>query len=265
MKRTANFRDHTILYTKQGGGKTIVLLHGFLESQVVWKNFARKLSGSYQVISIDLPGHGGSDVISEGLTMDLMAEAVMAVLTRENVTSCLMVGHSMGGYVALAFADKYRKILKGVVLFHSQAAADSPETILNRDRTIALVKKDRKGFIASFIPDLFDPANLERYGKEIALLKNLALETSAESIVAALEAMKIRPDRTHILANAEFPVCFIIGKSDYRIPMELIVPQVTLPVHSEALLLDKVGHKGFIEAAGQTFEAIHCFARRTLR
>lgn len=265
MKRSIGFKDHSIHYTKQGEGKTIVLLHGFLESHLIWKNFTRKLCRSYQVICVDLPGHGGSDVIREGLTIDLMAEAVMAVLTEESITSCLMVGHSMGGYVALAFADKYRKALKGIVLFHSQAAADSLEAVKNRDRTIRLVKKDRKSFIVRFIPGLFDPSNAERFKQEIELLQNLAMETGREGTVAALEAMKIRPDRTHILANAGFPFLFIIGKNDSRIPMELILPQVTLPVHGEALLLDRVGHMGFIEAAGQTYEAILCFAQKTLR
>ena len=262
MKNFTDFRGKKLFCQVTGDGPAIVLLHGFMESQLIWKNFTRKLSDSYRVIAIDLPGHGQSDVISGGNGMDMMAEGVRHVLKDLGIDSCLMVGHSMGGYVTLAFAEKYPRKIRGIVLFHSQAGADSPEARINRERAIGVVQKDHQGFINNLIPDLFDPANVKKYSFEIAALKEMALQTPKEGIIAALEGMKNRTDRQHVLAQAKVPVMFIAGKNDSRIPMQVIMPQTTLPEHSEVLLLDHVGHMGFIEAPGKTFAAVKGFAER---
>lgn len=264
MKDFIDFKGKKIHYQIAGKGNCVILLHGFLESGEVWKSFIRRLSPSFQVITIDLPGHGRSENIGPVSTMNEMAEAVHRVLKTVSAGTCLMVGHSMGGYVTLAYAEKYPRSLKGFVLFHSQAGADSPEARTNRERTIALVEKDYHGYIKNFIPELFDPANVQKFRKEIDNLKNLADQTGKAGIIAALHGMKNRPDRQHVLINSKVPVLFIIGKNDRRIPMELIIPQILLPEHSEMLLLDHVGHMGFIEASGKTFDAIKGFAERFL-
>ncbi|HOX77830.1 MAG TPA: alpha/beta hydrolase [Bacteroidales bacterium] len=247
-----------------GNGPAIVLLHGFLESSEIWKNFARRLSKSFRVILIDLPGHGASGCIGGEHTMDAMAEAVHFVLINLGIKKCVMAGHSMGGYVTLAFAEKYPRMLKGLALFHSHAAADSPETAANRERTIALVEKDRLGFIKNFVPDLFDPANLKEFSRDIIHLKSITENTTKEGVIAAIRGMKNRPDRQHVLMNSRVPVLFIIGKNDARIPLSIIIPQTLLPAHSETLLLDHVGHMGFIEASAKTFDALQGFAQRVL-
>jgi len=257
-------KKNLLHYSISGNGPVIVLLHGFLESGEVWKNFARRLSHSFRVITIDLPGHGLSENIGTVNSIDDMAEAVRHVLKSLNVQTCLMVGHSMGGYVTLAYAEKYYRQLKGFVLFHSHAGADSAETRTGRQRTIALVQKDHFVFVKNFIPDLFDPSNVKKLSREIENLQDLAQKTPKEGIIAALEGMKNRPDRQHVLINSKVPVLFIIGKNDSRITMENIIPQTLLPEHSEMLLLDHVGHMGFIEASGKTFSAVKGFAERVL-
>jgi pimeloyl-ACP methyl ester carboxylesterase len=262
MKFFIEFRGKQLHYEVSGKGPSIILLHGFLESGEIWKSFSRRLSASYQVVVIDLPGHGLSGNFGPVNSMDLMAESVNAVLKSLNVTKCLMTGHSMGGYVTLAFAEKYPRKLKGFVLFHSQAAADSPEAIKNRERTISLVEKDHQGFIKNFIPDLFDPDNVKKFGTEIDSLRNLAGQTSKEGIIAALNGMKSRPDRRHVLLISTVPVILIIGKNDSKIPMEVVIPQTLLPAHSETLLLDHVGHMGFIEASTEIFTVLKGFVER---
>jgi pimeloyl-ACP methyl ester carboxylesterase len=264
MANQKSVHQNLLHFKISGKGPTIVLLHGFLGSGEVWKSFVRRLKNYFQVITIDLPGHGASENMGPVHSMDDMAEAVRKVLNSLGINSCLMVGHSMGGYVTLAFAEKYPRLLKGIVLFHSHAAADSPEARINRDRTIAFVEKDHYSFIKNFIPDLFDPINIIKLGKEIDALKELAQGTSKEGVIAALQGMKIRPDRQHVLLNSKMPVLFVIGKNDKRIPMEVIVPQTLLPEHSEILLLDHVGHMGFIEASGKTFEVVKGFAERVV-
>jgi pimeloyl-ACP methyl ester carboxylesterase len=262
MAKYIEFRGKKVFFRTAGNGPAIVFIHGFLESSGIWKNYIRKLSSQYRVIAPDLPGHGLSDSIASVHSMDLMAEAVNRILIEQQVKSCLLVGHSMGGYVALAMAGRYSRKLKGLVLFHSHAAADSTEARDNRDRTIALVKKDHHGFIKNFIPDLFSPENREKYSPEMAVLREMASNTSKEGIIAALEGMKTRPDRTHILTQLEVPALFIIGKNDSRIPMPVILPQAILPAQSEIVVLDHVGHMGFIEASSATYAAVKGFADR---
>lgn len=264
MKSFIDSKGLKIHYQLTGHGPAIVLLHGFLGSAEIWKSFSRRLSEWFSVITVDLPGHGLSSHTDRSCSMDEMADAVRQVLKAAGINSCLMVGHSMGGYVTLAFAEKYPRLLKGFVLFHSHAAADSAEARRNRERTIALVEKDHQGFIVNFIPDLFDPENVQKFATGIELLKKLASETPKEGIIAALEGMKLRPDRQHVLMNSKVPVLFIVGKNDKRIPMEVIIPQSLLPEHSEILLLDHVGHMGFTEASGTTFSAIRHFALKVL-
>jgi len=264
MRNFIDFKGKKIYCHVSGKGPVIVLLHGFLESGEIWKNFARRLSDSFQVITIDLPGHGNSEQTGPVQSMDDMAEAVRRVLKTLEIKSCLVVGHSMGGYVALAFAEKYPRLLKGFVLFHSHAAADTPETRINRDRTINLVQKDHHGFIKNFIPDLFAIENVAQFRAEIEFLKELAEKTLKEGIIASLEGMKNRPDRQHVLLHSKVPVLIILGKNDKRIPLEVIIPQTLLPEHSEIILLDHVGHMGFIEASGKTFAALKGFAERVM-
>jgi pimeloyl-ACP methyl ester carboxylesterase len=264
MGKHTLFKGKRIHYTLHGKGRAIVLIHGFLESVEIWKLFARKLSSNYAVVCIDLPGHGRSESVGPVHTMELMADIVNHVLKENSISSCLVTGHSMGGYVALAFTERYHRKVKGICLFHSHAGSDTPETRQNRERTIKLVEKNKKNFIQAFIPDLFDHRNLAKYQDEIRQLRLSASATSKEAIIAALEGMKVRMDRTHILANTHVPVQFIIGKNDSRIPMQMIMPQTVLPRHSEALILDGIGHMGFIEAGRETYLSLHGFAKKVL-
>lgn len=254
------FHDKTINYKIEGTGKTIVLLHGFLESLEIWDYFSENLSKEYNVIRVDLPGHGKSEVIDSVHTMELMADAVKSVLDKEGIDKCIMAGHSMGGYTTLAFAEQYPEYLNGFVLFHSAAHADNEEAKRNRDRTVKIVENDRVGFINNFIPSLFAPSNIKRFSKEIQKLKNSAEQTSKEAIIAALKGMKERTEKISLLKNTKIPVMYIIGKQDSRIPTKVALEQVALPYRCSVILLGDVGHMGYIEDRDETLKAITCFA-----
>jgi len=257
-----NFKNKNIHYQKEGSGQTIVLLHGFLESLFIWEYFIKKLSTQFQVISIDLPGFGKSDNFSNSHEMEFMADSVKTVLDEEGIHSCVVTGHSMGGYVSLAFAKKYPEMLQGLCLFHSHAAADPKELKTNREQTIKVVEKDHSGFISHFIPDLFAEENITIFPGEIDRLKETAFKTSKEGIIAALRGMKNRVDSTEFLRSFVKPVLFISGKQDKRIPVESILHQASIPPHSEMLILENVGHMGFIEAEKTTMRVLNDFATR---
>lgn len=256
------FQNKKIHATIQGTGNTIVLLHGYTETLEIWKEFANHLSKNFQIICIDLPGHGKSDVTQSIQTMDSMAEAVHAVLSHLNISKCIIAGHSMGGYVTLAFAEKYAPILDGLILFHSQAAEDSEEAKVNRTRTIDVLNSNHHQFLNNFIPDLFAEQNRMKFKEEIKLLQQRANELSAEGLIASMAGMRDRPSRLNVLLNASYPVLFIAGKQDSRIPIDKVMAQAMLPRHSETLILEDVGHMGYIEAKDITLQTIEKFAEK---
>ncbi|HPX33765.1 MAG TPA: alpha/beta hydrolase [Bacteroidales bacterium] len=261
MKKIA-FKNKAIYYKLDGDGYPLVILHGFMGSSMAWNYFASQLKETFKVIRVDLPGHGKTPTIDKVHTMELMAEAVKTVLDHLNVKKCLMIGHSMGGYVTLEYAKQYPEMLKGIVLFHSHAAADTEESKENRRRNIAIVKLNKKGFVKQFIPDLFAEINVVKLHDEIEMLWNIADKTSAQGIVAALYGMKERTGKLDLLLNINIPVLFIAGKEDSRIPVQNVLAQAILPRHSEVLVLADVGHMGFLEAPGETLRMIHSFASK---
>lgn len=262
MSQYIEYRSQNIHYTDTGKGPVLVLLHGFTESLQIWDAFAAEFSRSFRVICIDLPGHGRTANFSAVHTMEFMAEIVYAVLSFCRVQQCVLLGHSMGGYVALAFAQQHPEMLKGLILFHSQVDPDDDEARRNRERTIELVRLNRSGFLNQFIPDLFAPSNRERLNREIEILKNQAGSISGKGLIAALEGMKTRRGWRDVLASLPAPVLFIAGKQDSRIPFSKVMEQLALPKQAEALLLDEAGHMGYLEAPKVTLGSIRDFASR---
>jgi len=258
------FQKKRIFYTDDGKGEVIVLLHGFMESSKIWKEFVTVLSKAFRVITIDLPGHGNSDNLGEINAMDIIAQAVHKVLRHLGIKKCVMIGHSMGGYATLSFANQYPSFLKGFGLFHSHPFEDTPEGNKNRDRMIQLVKKDKLHFITQFIPDLFAPENKEKFQKEIDKLITRAEKMTAESVIAAQKGMKERKDLSDILKNSRVPVLFILGLKDLKLPSDRLWEMVTLPEYAEVHILREAGHMGYIEAPLECVQAIYCFARQTL-
>lgn len=259
MEKFISHFGKKIHYRISGNGNTLVLLHGYLESIAMWKAHQEALSTSFQVISIDLPGHGLTDYFAKTHGMTLMADIVYQVLTAENIEECVMIGHSMGGYVSLAFADKYPQLLKGFGLFHSHATDDDAQTKLNRERTIDLINLDKGHYIYHFIPTLYAPANEPKFAKEIEGQITIANAMTKENVIAAMAGMKERNSSLDVLIDAKVPVLFILGKQDSRIPLEKALAQASLPTTSQLLILGESGHMGWIEEPKKTIQAIKGF------
>lgn len=263
MKRII-FENKKINFSDQGQGKTLVLLHGFTESGKIWKNFAKELIADFRVIIIDLPGHGKSEGLGGIHAMEVQAEVVHKVLKARKVRKCIMIGHSMGGYVTLAFAGKYPEMLRGFCLFHSHVFPDTQQDKENREKTIRLVNEDKFSFIAQFIAGLFPEEVREIYAKEINQLIRRAKKMQKENIVASLEGMKDRYDQTLLLRTTSLPVLFILGLKDSKAPVARLWEMISLPAHSQSLILRETGHMGYIEEPGKTLIAVKGFAKRTL-
>lgn len=261
----AEFKKIKIHYTDTGKGRVIVLLHGFLGSYEIWSEFIKKLSKKFRVIAIDLPGHGKTPSIGYYHSMELLAQSVKAVLDKVGVRRYVLAGHSMGGYVSLAFAELYPENVSGLCLFHSTSAADAEQKKKDRERIIRLVKKEHKHYINEVVTSLFAAENLNKIIPEVEKVKRIAAAISKQSIINSLEGMKERKSRDMILKFADYPVLFIIGKKDTVINYETMYPQIGLCMYPSVLMLEDAGHMGFYEAPEETVNELEAFATRCFR
>ena len=218
-------KNTNIHFTSIGKGNAVVLLHGFLENSAMWNEIANILSKRNRIICIDLLGHGQSGNLGYIHSMEDQAQMVKAVLNHLRLRKYVFVGHSMGGYVALAFAKLFPESVKGLCLMNSPALPDSEEKKLSRDRAIKAVKQNHKTFVRIAIPMLFAEKNREIFLKEIEQITKEALQLSSQGIIAALEGMKIRKNQTSIYKTANFPIQMVIGKQDPALDYDSLINQ----------------------------------------
>ncbi len=257
----AVFNDKKIAYTLEGKGTPIVLVHGFGEDSFVWRDYKQELiEAGHSVLILDLPGFGASGLLYD-MTIELMSEAVNAVVEDAGLRRVVLIGHSMGGYTALAFAEKYPEKLYGLGMFHSHPYADNEEKREGRLRSMELVRtKGTPLFVKQFIPNLFAPKFATSHTFLVDKLIHRAARFADESVIAALNAMMIRPDRSAVLQKLPVPVLFIIGTEDNAIPKDASMNQTTLNPTASVLILEEVGHMGMFEAKKKTQQAILQFA-----
>jgi len=210
--KTLLYKNTKISYSDSGQGRAIVLLHGFLENKKMWEEYVDLFTEKYRVITIDLLGHGESDCLGYVHEMEGNANVVNEVLERLKIEKAIILGHSMGGYVGLAFAELYPEKIQKLVLLNSTSKEDSTEKKLNRTRAIKAVKQNYAGFVSLAIANLFSENNRIRLVDEIEKVKEEALKTPLQGILASLEGMKIRKDREWLLHENRFPVLLILGK-----------------------------------------------------
>lgn len=253
----------TLSYRKSGSGPVLLLLHGFPEDGGLWREVAPKLSEQFTVICPDLPGTGESGLPEGALTVELMADAVKAIADAEaQEQQYVLAGHSMGGYVAFAFAEKYSERLSGLSLVHSTAAPDNEEKKETRRKAIALIRKGgAEAFLKGMVPGVFSPATREERPDLIQEQLQRALRLAPESLVAFYEAMIKRPDRSGILHKAAFPVQWIFGKDDSTIPPEGVLPQTHFADRNFIAEYPETGHMSMLEQPARLAEDLAVFVQ----
>ena len=257
MLKRMTYKGTEWVYSDRGEGPCLVLLHGYLESMEIWEDFAGRIPGSYRLIIPDLPGHGRSGTWGDTHGMEDLAGGIRALMESEGIHKIFLVGHSMGGYVVMAFADLFPEKLLGYSLLHSTCFADSDEKKENRDREISLVLCGKKRQIVQVnIPKAFSTGNVDRMPEEVEKARSIALGNSDQGIIALLRGMKLRPDRSHVLKNPALPLLLIGGMKDNYIPVEVFERLVGLAPHAKVLRLEESGHMGFVEEGGKVLEAL---------
>jgi pimeloyl-ACP methyl ester carboxylesterase len=259
---TLDYKGGSIQYDVSGKGNAVVFLHGFLETLAVWDNYASSLSGRFKVVRIDLPGHGASSCYGYSHSMEFMAETVLAVLKELKIRKFHLVGHSMGGYVAIALAEIFPDMIRGLCMFHSTSNSDSAQKKKERNKVIRLVQKNKGISVRQAIPNLFNTA-FKPYKKAIKDITGKAMKTSLQGIIASLEGMKIREDRQIVMKFAPYPILYIIGRYDNVLPMKKLLAEVDNSEYAESVILENAGHMGFIEDDYVCQTAIQKFLRKT--
>jgi len=256
MISTIDTTKYKIRFSDQGEGVVCVILHGYLESIETFDAITFELSKSVRVICIDLPGHGESDSKQDHISVDDMADAINSVIQHLDIDRIHLMGHSMGGYAALAFADKYADKLVSFSFLHSTANADTEEKRANRTREIEFIRKGKKELICSTaIPNTFSKNNQEAFSDEIFTLIEIASNTKDEGIIAALNAMMNRPDRNETLKALQIPKYSFIGKEDNFIPFDKGMTWAS-DNGMQAFVFEHSGHMSFIEEKEKCIEAI---------
>jgi pimeloyl-ACP methyl ester carboxylesterase len=256
------YKGGRIHFSDSGIGNAIVLLHGYLESSEVWNGFAEKLSSEFRVISVDLPGHGLSDVYGEVHGMEFMATGIKELIEYLGIKKVFLTGHSLVGYVTMAFLEIYPDQLTGYCLFHSQPFSDPPAVIDKRKREIEIVKTGKKNLM---YPDnvirMFAASNLEKFAVALQRSKDIASRLPGEGIIAVLNGMMERPSRLTFMEEGKIPCLWILGSMDSYIPCELIQTKVKLPSNARVVVLANSGHMGFIEEEDLSVKVVSDFVR----
>lgn len=243
---------HSLSYTSTGTGETIVLIHGFGEDNRIWNQQVAYLQNNYHLLIPDLPGTGQSEIGNSELSVESMAALIKQMLDEEKIGQCIMLGHSMGGYVALAFAENYSERLLGLGLIHSTAYADSNEKKEARQKSIGFIQEHGAfEFIKTTIPNLFSKRFNEEQKPIVDELIEQGNQFTAETLIAYYTAMINRPNRSHILQKATVPVLFFIGEKDKAVSPTDALEQTALPAVCMVKLVPGIAHMGMLEATDE--------------
>jgi pimeloyl-ACP methyl ester carboxylesterase len=249
-------------FKKFGKGQPLILLHGFPFNKRIWENFASKLSSGFEVHIVDLPGFGASPIPSSSLSISSVAQEMLEWIRTEEIKNSILIGHSLGGYVALSMVEQAEDQFAALGLFHSTAAADTGEKKISRDKTLDFVRKNGAlPFTSTFVAQLF----ADKDHPAIETVKSISMEASSEAVLGYTRAMRDRNESFDVLKKFTKPTLFIAGKEDPGIPVESIQQQAKLCQEPEVQILDNVGHMGMFEAEEKTLAIIRSFAEKATR
>lgn len=255
---TVKVKDVTLSYLDEGKGQPLVLLHGLCFASSIWEKIIPELAKEYRVIAPDLRGHGQSAVPAPPYSTEQMADDIIGLLDALEIEKAAIFGHSLGGYITLAIAEKYPQRLTALSLVHSLSEPDPEEKKQVRQNNIGIIQeKGMPTFIEGLIPVLFAPENLDKLPEEVNFARELGLHTAAGGAIGSLYAIKNRPDRTPVLKNLKLPILLIAGENDLIVPMEK-----TFSVegdHVTSVVIKNAGHTSMLEAPEELLKAIKNF------
>lgn len=244
-------------FERKGNGKeTLVLLHGFMENCSIWNDMEPHLSEHFSILKIDLPGHGQSEIVAEVQTMEIMAEEVKKVLDKLSLTKVHLLGHSMGGYTSLAFAEKYPESLISLTLFFSTYLPDDAEKKEQRIKSYRIIKDAFPHYARAGVPNLFNPNERDILEGKIETALEIALSTNNLGALASVKGMVERTDKKHVLESLDAKILVIAGKHDNAVKTEIMIKNLPDRTNIKSYVLD-CGHNGHWEKPSICAEIIN--------
>ncbi len=246
-------------YRKMGAGPALVLIHGFPENSLLWRNIWHGLSHKFTLIIPDLPGSGDTPLAAES-SLEQMAAGINAILQQEGIGKSVLAGHSMGGYVAAAYAARYPEQVAGLSFVHSTPLADDAARIENRQKAIDIIQKGGKElYVRQLVSGLFAPGFTQQYPEQVALQIAAANQTTPEALINFQQAMIQRPDHTAMLKQATYPVQWVIGTEDNVIAFKKMIQLCYISPVNFVTFYQHCGHMGMIEVPEQLQEDLANF------
>lgn len=256
-----NYKKAAVFYTDTAtsNGTTIVLLHGFLENASMWNEISSELSKRNRIVTIDLLGHGRSDCLGYLHSMELFSETVEAVLKQLRIRKCIVIGHSLGGYVALAFAERNPQKIKGLCLLNATSNEDDQERKQLRTRANMMIQNNFTNMVRMSFTNLFSEVSRVNYADEIKNGLDEALKTSVQGYIAGQEGMKLRPNRNHVLAKNDFKKMIITGRKDPVLDIQKSIEEAEKT--NSKLIIFPDGHMSHIENFAKLIIVLKNFIR----
>jgi pimeloyl-ACP methyl ester carboxylesterase len=253
-KKSISFNGIQLNYSTAGAGPALVLIHGFAEDGSIWNGLVDELEKTHLLIIPQIPGSGGSDPLpGDGVGIPDYAACMLQILKQENISHCIMAGHSMGGYISLAFAGKHPEYLNAIALIHSSAYADNEAKKETRQKAIDFITKNgSEAFLKTAVPDLF--ADKQKSEADIRQLIEMGKSIAPEVLIQYYKAMMSRASTTHVLEKFNHPVLFVFGEHDKAVPLQQGLEQSHLPPVSHIHILRKSGHMGMLEEKEKTLQ-----------
>ena len=266
--RSITYQSSKIFYRITGKGKPVILIHGFGEDGDIWQKQIEFLKNHFLLIIPDLPGSGKSDLVKDA-NIEIYSEIINEIIKNEQpkflrqpAEGVCLIGHSMGGYITLSFAEKYPHLLSSFGLVHSSAFADSEEKKSARLKSIEFIKTNGAyEFLKTAIPGLFGEHWSKGHKKEINALVEKGKNFTPEALIQYYQAMIARHDKTEVLKNFLRPILFIIGVNDNAVPFAQSMKQSYLPDQSYIHILRSSAHMGMWEQTDKVNTALSEFLR----
>ncbi|SDS54294.1 Pimeloyl-ACP methyl ester carboxylesterase [Polaribacter sp. KT25b] len=255
-----NFKNANIFYTDEGKGSAVVLIHGFLENATMWDEIKPELIKKNRIITIDLLGHGKSDCLGYVHTMQMFSESIEAVLKHLKIRKCILVGHSLGGYISLAYTKMNITKIKGLCLLNSTSYEDSKERKDLRTRANKMVQNNFENMVKLSISNLFHQENLAAFKNEISKIKKEALQTSLQGYIAANEGMKLRTNTNAVLSENNFKKLIVIGEKDPVLDYKTSLDEAK-KTNSEFVVFPD-GHMSHIENKNELITVLKEFVKK---
>nr|WP_321233713.1 alpha/beta fold hydrolase [uncultured Psychroserpens sp.] len=251
------YKGIPVFYEDDGTGKAIILLHGFLENSTMWRSIKPMLLKNHRVVCIDLLGHGQTGCLGYIHSMSAMADAVLAVIDYLKIECFYLIGHSMGGYVALDLAEKSPKSLLGLCLMNSTYQADDEERKMIRKRANEMARHSYESLVRLSFTNLFSEKSRVTYKKEFEGALVEALKTPIQGYMAAQKGMMLRDNKFELFKNLPAKKIIIIGKKDPVVDGTRIIRDIqgTDIVYEEL----SHGHMSYIENKSELTYIINHF------